>query len=200
MFSPHHHHHHRGHGRHGHGERGQHFGPRDFGGGFGRRFGGDEERGGRRRRVFDGGQLKLVVLKLIGDTPRHGYDVIRAIEELSGGAYAPSPGVIYPTLTLLEDMGHIAETEAEGSRRAFAITPEGTAHLDERRAEVDALIARLGEIAAVRERTDGAVIRRAMGNLKSVLMHRLNAGDVTKDTLHDVAAIIDDAAQRIERL
>ena len=66
------------------------------------------ERGeGRSRRMFDGGELRLVLLKLIADEPRHGYDLIRQIEELTGGAYAPSPGVVYPTITMLDDMGFI---------------------------------------------------------------------------------------------
>jgi DNA-binding PadR family transcriptional regulator len=193
MHFPHHHHHHDGRGF-----GGRVFGPRGFG-----RFGGRHGEGrpeGGRRRVFDSGELRLVVLKLIADEPRHGYDVIRAIEDLTGGAYAPSPGVIYPTLTLLQDMGQIEEAAAEGTRRAFAVTAEGTAHLDEKKEEVAALLARLADLAAMREKTDGAPIRRAMGNLKAVLMHRLGTADVTRETLHEVAAILDEAAQKIERL
>ena len=85
-------------------------GGRGFGHGFGHGFGGGGRRGGgrgergERRRMFDGGELRLVLLKLIADEPRHGYDLIRQIEELTGGTYAPSAGVIYPTLTMLDDM------------------------------------------------------------------------------------------------
>src|SRR5918997_1850292 len=82
-----------------------------------------------RRRMFESGQLRLVLLKLIADEPRHGYDLIRAIEELTGGEYAPSPGVVYPTLTLLQDMGFIEESEAEGQRKAYSATDEGRKHL-----------------------------------------------------------------------
>src|SRR5262245_66408187 len=98
---------HRGHGRHGRGwvEAGDH--------------------GGRRRRVFDSGELRLVLLKLIADQPRHGYELIRAIEELTGGSYVPSPGMVYPTLTLLQDMGQIEEAASGGTRKAFAVTPDG---------------------------------------------------------------------------
>lgn len=165
-----------------------------MGGGWG------EGRGGGRRRLFDGGELKLVLLKLISDQPRHGYDLIRAIEELTGGAYAPSPGVVYPTITMLQDMGLVEEAKAEGARKAYMITPEGTAHLAERAAEVAALFERLAEVGAWRERTDGGPVRRAMGNLKMVLQHRLGRGEADAETLHQVAAIIDEAAQRIERL
>ena len=115
---------------------------------------GGRGRGGRgaagprgRRRMFGSGELRLVLLKLIADEPRHGYDLIRAIEELTGGDYAPSPGVVYPTLTMLTDMGLIEEAAAEGSRKAFAVTEEGKAHLEENADEVEALFERLEEAA-----------------------------------------------------
>src|SRR5215470_2046163 len=89
------------HGRHG---RGPHHGQRP--GGWS-----EERHGGRRRRVFDSGELRLVLLKLIADEARHGYELIRAIEELSGGLYVPSPGMVYPTLTMLHEMGQIEEAQ-----------------------------------------------------------------------------------------
>src|SRR4029453_8036556 len=134
------------------------------------------------------------------DEPRHGYELIRAIEELTGGSYVPSPGMVYPTLTMLVDMGHIAEARSEGSRKAFAITDDGRSHLAARKDEVEALFARLAELANLRERTDAAPIRRALANLRAVLMHRLGRESVPAPTVHDVAAIIDEAAQKIERL
>ena len=70
------------------------------------------------RRMFESGELRLVLLKLIAEQPRHGYDLIRAIEEMTGGEYAPSPGVVYPTLTLLQDMGLIEEAAGEGRSQA----------------------------------------------------------------------------------
>jgi len=100
-------------------------------------------RGRRARRMFEGGELRLVLLKLIEEQPRHGYDLIRAVEELSGGEYAPSPGVVYPTLTLLEDMGFIQETSGEGARKPFEITDAGRAHLEENAEEAEELIRRL---------------------------------------------------------
>jgi DNA-binding PadR family transcriptional regulator len=187
-------HHSRGEEAHRH-----HFGRR----GFGRHGHGFEaergERGGRRR-VFDAGELRLVLLKLIADEPRHGYELIRAIEELTGGSYVPSPGMVYPTLTMLDEMGHVAEVKSEGARKAFAVTAEGTAHLAERQAEVEALFARLAELANLRERTDAMPVRRAMANLRAVLIHRLGRHGVQPVTVHDAVAIIDEAAQRIERL
>jgi DNA-binding PadR family transcriptional regulator len=153
-----------------------------------------------RRRVFETGELRLVLLKLIADEPRHGYDLIRAIEEMTHGVYAPSPGVIYPTLTLLEDMGFIAETQSGGSRKAFAATPEGRTHLDEKAEEVEALLARLAGLGDDRRKAGGPPIKRAVGNLLSALWHRVTREEVDEETIHEIAAILDEAAQKIERL
>src|ERR1700756_5735136 len=90
--------------------------------------GGFEGRGGRRRRLFESGEFRLVLLKLIEEQPRHGYDLIRELEARSGGAYAPSPGVVYPTTTLLLDMELVAEAAGEAGRKLFAITDAGRAH------------------------------------------------------------------------
>ncbi|MDG2532175.1 PadR family transcriptional regulator [Sphingomonas sp. HITSZ_GF] len=168
--------------------------------GFGGRGGfGHGERGGRRR-MFDGTELRLILLKLIEEQPRHGYDLIKEIEERSGGAYAPSPGVVYPTLTMLDDMGLIEESKSEGAKKQFAITADGTAHLAERAEEVEALFERLQQLAGMRARADGGPIRRAMVNLRAVLQERLAGESVDPDMLHNVAEILDEAARKIERL
>ncbi len=96
---------------------------------------------GRGRRMFEGGELRLVLLKMIADAPRHGYELIKAIEELTGGAYAPSPGLVYPSLTMLGEMGLIEEQASEGARKRFAATPEGIAHVAEKAAEIEAVMA-----------------------------------------------------------
>jgi DNA-binding PadR family transcriptional regulator len=175
-----------------------------FGGGWGG-WGGDEWGGGGgrgrgRRRMFDSGELRLVLLKLIADQPRHGYDLIRAIEELTHGAYAPSPGVVYPTLTMLQDMGLIEEAPGEGSRKAFQITADGEAHLAEKAEEVEGLFERLEEVGGDQRKAGGAPIRRAVGNLLSALWHRATREDMDEARLHEIAAILDEAAQKIERL
>ena len=179
------------------------FGPRgrgrDWGGDWSAEFG-HGRRGGGRRRMFESGELRLVLLKLIADQPRHGYDLIRAIEELTDGTYAPSPGVVYPTLTMLQDMGLIQEAAAEGTRKAFAVTPEGEAHLAERIEEVEALFARLSGMGEGKRRAGGHPIKRAVANLLSALWHRVTREELDEDRLHEIAAILDEAAQRIERL
>lgn len=154
---------------------------------------------GRSRRRFESGDLRLILLKLIEEQPRHGYDLIREIEERSGGAYVPSPGVVYPTLTLLQDMGLIEEAASEGARKPFAITSDGKAHLAERIEEVEALFARLSGMDEKRK-AGGAPIKRAVRNMMSALWHRVTSEDMDEDRLHEIADILDEAARKIERL
>jgi DNA-binding PadR family transcriptional regulator len=161
---------------------------------------GGGRRGRRTRRMFESGELRLVLLKLIADEPRHGYDLIRAIEELTGGEYAPSPGVVYPTLTLLQDMGLIEEAAGKGPRKPFQATDEGRAHLDERSEEIEALFARLTELKPREGSAAGPAIGRAVKNLMTALSHRIGRDGLDEELLHEIAAILDEAAQRIERV
>jgi DNA-binding PadR family transcriptional regulator len=157
------------------------------------------ERGGRGGRVFDQGDLRWVILQLIADKPSHGYELIKTIEDRLGGAYSPSPGVVYPTLTLLEDLGHIAPASAEGARRAFSITEAGAAALAQNAASVAAILERMGQIA---ERAAGRAapqIIRAMENLKTALRLRLERGVLAEDQIARIAAALDGAAAEIER-
>ena len=166
------------------------FGDEDWGGG---------RRARRRGRMFESGELRLVLLKLIADEPRHGYDLIRAIEDLTGGEYAPSPGVVYPTLTLLQDMGLIEESSGEGSRRPFQATEDGRTHLEERESEVEGLFDRLRDLAPRGENMAGPAIGRAVKNLMTALGHRLKSEGFDEDLFLEIAAILDEAAQKIER-
>ena len=175
-------------------------GPFDFDFGDGPSGRGRGRRRGRQR-MFGSGELRLVLLKLIADDPRHGYDLIRAVEELTSGEYAPSPGVVYPTLTLLQDMGLIEEAQSEGSRKPFQVTEEGHRHLEEKSGEVEALFERLEEEFAPNERTGGGPpIGRAVGNLMTALKHRIGRDGLDEELLHEIATILDEAAQRIERV
>ena len=169
-----------------------------FGDGDGRERGGGGRRGSRGR-MFASGELRLVLLKLIGDETRHGYELIKAIEELTGGAYAPSPGVVYPTLSLLLDEGMIEEKADTSPRKAFAITPEGEVELSERSKEADALIARLVALNEDDDAHRAPPIGRAVGNLFAALRGRAESG-FDRETIHQVAEILDEAARKIERL
>jgi DNA-binding PadR family transcriptional regulator len=184
--------------------RGFSFGP----GGFHFDFGDDEPfgrgrggGGGRRGRgrMFEGGELRLVLLKMLADDPRHGYELIKAIEDMTGGDYAPSPGVVYPTLTMLEDMGLIAERKSKDSKKVFEATADGRAHLAENEEEVAELLERLEEAGSRRRRHDRPEIGRAMGNLASALRNRIATEGWNNDLLNEVVDIIDEAARRIER-
>jgi len=167
----------------------------------GNSFGGnpfERERGGRGRdgRGFGHGGLRLVILKLLDEKPSHGYELIKAIEERFNGAYTPSPGVIYPTLSWLEDEGFITVTPGDDGRKQAQITDAGRAHLTEKADEV----ARLFDMMQ-HERTehgDYAPLFRAMHNLKAALkargMRPLNKGEIEA-----IVDMIDDLAKKIER-
>lgn len=172
----------------------------DFDFDFGRGGWGGGRRGRRSRRMFESGELRLVLLKLIADEPRHGYDLIRAIEELTAGEYAPSPGVVYPTLTLLQDMGLIEEASGKGPRKPFQATDEGRKQLEERSDEIVALLERLTDLAPDARATSGPAIGRAVRNLMTALSHRIGRDGLDDELLHEIAAILDEAAQRIERV
>lgn len=183
-------------------------GPRRWRGGWGPfyfDFDDDGFRGGSRgrrrgRRNIESGELKLVLLRLIVEEPRHGYDLIRAIEELTGGAYAPSPGIVYPTLTLLQDMDLIEEAPGEGARKPFQATEAGRKYLDARKDEAAAIFDRLADLAPDREHSAGPPIGRAVRNLMTALSHRVGRDGLDEELLHEIAAILDEAAQRIERV
>ncbi len=153
--------------------------------------------GGRGGRVFDHGALRLVVLTLIAEQPRHGYEIIKAIEDRLAGSYSPSPGVIYPTLTMLEELGH-ATVEESGGKKRYAITPEGSAYLAAHQPAADAALARMNAASATHGGPAPQLIR-AMENLKMALRLRMGRGQMTEDQLRSVAEIVDAAALAIER-
>src|SRR5690242_8359115 len=130
-------------------------------GGMGHR---GRHREGRFARFLEHGDLRFVVLALIAEQPAHGYELIKALEERTGGAYRPSPGVIYPLLAMLEDEGFVRPVSAEGGRKAFEITEEGKAALEQNRAGVDEVFGRM-DMASRGSRMAGPRIGRAMTNL-----------------------------------
>jgi len=114
--------------------------------GFGPEFWGFRSgRGGRRRRVwFEPGDMKYVILKLLKDKPRHGYEVMKALEEQTRGCYKPSPGTVYPTLQWLEDEGLVRGEEKDG-KKIYSITDQGLAFLDEHKSTVEEIFERVEE-------------------------------------------------------
>ncbi len=153
---------------------------------------------GGRPRMFEQGDLRFVVLKLLGEKPSHGYEIIKAVEERFGGAYAPSPGIVYPTLTLLEEQGLIAVVETEGPRKLYGLTDEGRAELARSTSDIDRVFARMSEM---RQRFGGGAapeVMRAMENLKTALRLRLARG--APQDVSGITAILDAAARSIETL
>jgi DNA-binding PadR family transcriptional regulator len=169
----------------------------DFEDGPGGRGGGHRRRD--RRRMFEGGELRLVVLKLIADEPRHGYELIKAIEDLTEGDYGPSPGVVYPTLNMLEDIGFIRERKSKDSKKVYEATDAGRLHLEENEEEVEELFERLEGHGRTRRHGQRPEIGRAVGNLMAALRNRVAAEGWHDALLEEVVDILDEAAQRIER-
>ena len=128
------HHSHGGPGHHGFG-RGPFRGWRSRGGAV----------GGREGRMFDGGELRLVILALIAEKPRYGYEIIKELGERVGGDYSPSPGVVYPTLTMLEEMGYAQASQDPQGRKLYGLTSEGEKVLADNKAQIDAIFARFGD-------------------------------------------------------
>jgi len=150
-------------------------------------------------RFFAHGDLRLVILHLIEEKPRHGYEIIKAIEEQVAGAYSPSPGVIYPTLTLLDELGHVAVSPGDGAKKLHEITAEGRAFLAANRPMVDALLARMAEARHTHGGGPAPQILRAMENLRLALRLRLSRGPLSEDQINAVAAVLDAAATSVER-
>ena len=181
--------------RHARGERRHARGVFGFGGG---RFGG-HHRGGRLGRVFDHGDLRYVLLQLIAEKPRNGYELIKAIEEKFGGMYSPSPGVIYPTLTLLEELGYLRAETAGGTKKLYSMTEDGAKFLTANQALVDAIFGRMAEVSRTYGTGPAPEIRRAMQNLEAALSIRLGRGPLDAGQVRTITEALDRVAGEIER-
>jgi DNA-binding PadR family transcriptional regulator len=159
-------------------------------GGFGRRGGGG---GGR---VFGPGDLRLLMLALIEEKSRHGYELIKDLEQQFGGGYAPSPGSVYPTLTLLEELGYVRSTATEGTKRLFEITADGRRHLRDNAAALTSARARMEMAArAVSGEMPPPDVHHAMHTLKAALMFHRGGWDDAEITR--VTDVIRSAAEQI---
>lgn len=164
--------------------------------GFGRPHG--MHRHGRRAgRLLEHGDLRFVVLTLLAEQPRHGYELMRELEDRTGGAYRPSPGVVYPTLAMLEDEGYARAVAEDGGRKQYEATGAGRAALAENRAQVDAMFQRLDE-AAAQSALNSPKVLRAMENLRTAVRLRLSHGPLSPPQIDAVAAILDRAAGEVE--
>jgi DNA-binding PadR family transcriptional regulator len=175
------------------------------GGGWGRRGGRDDDEGSEGFGRFGGrgggrllghGDLRLLLLALISEKPSHGYDLIRAVEERFAGAYAPSPGAVYPTLTMLEEQDLVKAEAAEGSKRLFTITEAGKTFLEENAAQVEGILARINLAAAAFARHMAPdEVREAWKTLRQAM--NMKRTPWTKEETERVVAILDRAARDI---
>ena len=156
--------------------------------------------GGRRERLFGSGDLKFVVLHLVAQKPAHGYEIIKALSELVGGDYSPSPGTVYPTLAMLEDLGWVSATPDANGRKEYAITAEGRQQLAAQQTDVERVLTHIGHLKSRAHARRIPEIMRAMENLKTALRLRFGDEAPEQEIARRVAEIIDRAAVEIERL
>ena len=147
-------------------------------------------------RFFGAGDLRYVILQLIAEKPSHGYEIIKSIHERLGGVCAPSPGVVYPMLTMLEEMGH-ATVVSDGARKLYTITEEGSKSLAENKQMVEAIFARMNRVRTEQSNDRPQQIERAVENFRMAL--RMKTGPLTTEQIHAITDIIDAAAKQIER-
>ncbi len=152
----------------------------------------------RAGRFLEHGDLRFLVLAFIAEQPRHGYELIKQFEDRTGGAYRPSPGVIYPTLALLEGEGFIRPATGEAGRKLFEATEAGRETLKANQAGIDAVFSRMAE-AAEGSDTTRPRIARAMTNLGMALQQRLSRRPITTDEIDRIVSMIDDTAVAIEK-
>ncbi|WP_221304734.1 PadR family transcriptional regulator [Tunturiibacter gelidoferens] len=147
-------------------------------------------------RFFGAGDLRYVILQQIADKPSHGYEIIKSIQEQLGGMYAPSPGVVYPMLTMLEEMGH-ATVVSDGARKLYTITEGGSKSLAENKTAVEAIFAKMDRARSEQGSDRSPQIERAVENFRMAL--RMKKGPLTTEQIHAITDIIDAAAKQIER-
>ena len=167
-----------------------------FWGGKGRWRGGPF-RGGR---MFEQGDLKYVILQLLADKPRHGYEIIKELEERFGGAYAPSAGTIYPTLSLLEDLGYASVTVEEGGKKIYAITDAGRRYLEENKSAVEDIFERIADIGSSFLSDAMMDVNRAFGRVARATYATAPWHSRDKELAAKLKEILDETAKRIDEL
>ncbi len=162
-------------------------------GGFGRGF------GHGRERLFDAGDIKLVILKLLSEQPSYGYQLMKTMEERLGGGYTPSAGVVYPTLTMLEEEGLAASTVTDG-KKIYSVTPEGLEYLKANAARVDQLFERLDEAGRGFRRGRSPEILKAFMDLRGAVISKVWRRNATPEQIKKIAEAIHAAAKAIDEL
>lgn len=162
--------------------------------------GGRKRGGGRGGRMFEQGDLKYVILQLLAEKPRHGYEVIKELEEKFGGHYAPSAGTVYPTLSLLEDLGYATVTPEEGGKKVYTITEEGRKYLEQNRTAVDDIFERIAEFGASFLSDSMGDINRAMAGVGRAAYASANRYFRDKEKVAKVREVLERAAREIDAI
>ncbi len=165
------------------------------------RMGGRRSRGPGEHhggRIFGHGDMRYVILFLLAEKPFYGYELIKAIEERLNGAYSPSPGLVYPTLTMLEEMGFVASESMEGSKKSYSITSQGRTFLDINKPTVNKIIDRMAHASDLHRRGEDPRLVRAVQNLKLTLRLKSAASRLSNDQIKQIAQALDEAARKIE--
>lgn len=160
----------------------------------------EHDGGGRRPRFFGHGNLRLVILDILTHNASHGYELIKAIENMTQGNYTPSPGVIYPTLDYLQDQTYITITEEENGRKRIAITVAGQQWLDENQEQLAQIQARIKARSVGFQLRKNPQMKRALDNFKAVLDLKVNQGELSDAQLKQIIGVIDRAALEISQL
>lgn len=165
----------------------------------GRRWGFEHRWGGGRERFFDAGDIKLVILKLLSEQPSYGYQLIKTMEERLAGGYSPSAGVIYPTLTMLEEEG-LATASAESNRKVYSLTPGGAGVSPGPQGAGGRAVRAPGRSRQELERGRSPEIRKAFMNLRSAVIARVSREGMSAEQLRKIAEAINAAAKTIDEL
>ena len=147
--------------------------------------------------MFDQGHLKYVILQLLEEKPRHGYEIIKEIEDRFSGAYSPSPGTVYPTLTLLEDLGYARAKPEEGGKKIYEITDEGRAHLAENKPLIDDIFSKIEEFAQSIFGEPMMDVNRGLKNVASAIYGSKRSGR-NAEQIRKIKEILDRAAAEID--
>ena len=152
----------------------------------------------RRSQMFESGEVKFVILRLLKEKPRHGYEVIKALEEKMGGYYTPSAGTVYPTLQLLEDEGYIRAEDSDG-KKVYHVTPEGERYLEQHRHLLDEILDRVRE--TVRDFTGGGIgeVQGAFAQLAATTFRKAWRRGPDDPALKRVAEILRKAKEEVEQ-
>lgn len=156
--------------------------------------------GGGRERMFDSGDLQLIILQLVAEKPSYGYELIKAIESRMAGGYAPSPGVVYPTLTLLEERGFVRIESSEGGRKVYAVTDAGRQELEQQAQRLREITERVEQSGRQFRRGRSPELMRAFTELRNAIRARMTREGLTEEQITKMAQAIEQAARVIDKV